>query len=56
VPAFRALLAREKRFDKFYDAVRALSVLNKQDRYRRLAALAQPPVMADGKMQASFVP
>lgn len=56
VPAFRALLAREKRFDKFYDAVRALATLDKQDRYRRLAALAQPPTLADGKVHAAFVP
>lgn len=56
VPAFRALLAREKGFDKFYEAVRALSTLDKQDRYRRLAALAQPPALADGKVHAAFVP
>lgn len=37
VPGFRALLAQEKSFDKFYDAVRALSVLDKTARHQALA-------------------
>jgi predicted aminopeptidase len=37
VPGFRALLAQEKRFDKFYAAVRALALLDKAERHRRLA-------------------
>jgi predicted aminopeptidase len=41
VPAFRALLAREKSFGKFYDAVRTLAQLDKAARHQQLAALVQ---------------
>lgn len=41
VPGFRALLAREKSFPKFYDAVRALSSLDKTARHEQLAHFAQ---------------
>lgn len=37
VPGFRALLAEEKSFQKFYAAVRSLSLLNKDERHRRLS-------------------
>lgn len=40
VPGFRALLAREKSFDKFYEAVRVLAALDKDERHRRLAQYA----------------
>lgn len=40
VPGFRALLAREKSFDKFYEAVRALAALDKDARHQRLAQYA----------------
>lgn len=40
VPGFRALLAREKSFDKFYEAVRALAALGKDERHQRLAQYA----------------
>ncbi len=40
VPAFRALLAREKTFPRFYAAAKALAGLDKAERHRRLKALA----------------
>lgn len=47
VPAFRALLVREKTFPSFYAAARKLADLDKTERHRRLKALAQPaPVVA----------
>ena len=36
VPGFRALMKREPSFEKFYDAVRALALLDKAERHRRL--------------------
>ena len=41
VPGFRALLAREQTFPRFYDEVRRLAALGKDERDRRLARLAQ---------------
>lgn len=41
VPAFRALLARERTFPRFYDAVRKLAAEDKDSRDRRLAQLAR---------------
>jgi predicted aminopeptidase len=46
VPAFRALLAREKDFGKFYEAVRALASLDKSARHQQLVALAQSAPVA----------
>jgi predicted aminopeptidase len=43
VPAFRALLAREKSFPRFYAAAKALAELDKNERHRRLKALAETP-------------
>jgi predicted aminopeptidase len=40
VPAFRALLAREKSFTRFYAAAKKLAALDKAERHRRLKALA----------------
>ncbi|UOD31828.1 aminopeptidase [Massilia violaceinigra] len=40
IPAFRALLAREKTFPRFYAAARALAELDRDERHRRLKALA----------------
>ncbi len=40
VPAFKVLLEQEKSFPQFYEAVRALSLLDKDERHRRLALLA----------------
>ena len=42
VPAFKVLLEQEKSFPQFYEAVRALSLLDKDERHRRLALLAPP--------------
>jgi predicted aminopeptidase len=41
VPGFRALLAREKNFAAFYDAVKSLARLDKETRDRRLNEFAQ---------------
>ena len=57
VPGFRALLTQQKSMSGFYEAVRALSVLDREERHRRLALLANAPSMtvdavhtaADGK-------
>lgn len=49
VPGFRALLMREKRFDKFYAAVKALAALDVYERHRQLTAIAAPPMMAGTK-------
>jgi predicted aminopeptidase len=46
IPAFRALLAREKTFPRFYAAARQLAELDKDERHRRLAQLAAAPVVA----------
>ena len=46
VPGFRALLAREGDFGKFYQAVRALSSLDEVQRHQVLAAAAEPAPMA----------
>ena len=48
VPAFRALLAREQSFPRFYAAARQLADLDKPERHRRMKALAatQSPVVA----------
>jgi predicted aminopeptidase len=44
VPGFRALLARERTFPRFYDAVRSLAAVSKESRHRQLTVLAlQPP-------------
>ncbi|NHZ83524.1 aminopeptidase [Massilia sp. CCM 8695] len=40
IPAFRALLAREKTFPRFYAAAKALAELDRDERHRRLKALA----------------
>ena len=53
VPGFRALLAQQKRFDKFYQAVKMLAGLDKDERHRRLAAFAGPPAIADNASAAS---
>ncbi len=42
VPGFRALLKKRRSFGKFYEAARALSVLDKSARHRQLAQFAQP--------------
>lgn len=39
VPAFRQLLKQEAGFPQFYEAVRALSLLDKDERHRRLSLL-----------------
>ena len=47
IPAFRALLAREKTFPRFYAAAKALAALDKDERRERLARLGQAvPVVA----------
>ena len=47
IPAFRALLVREKTFPRFYVAARALAELEKTERHKHLKALAESvPVVA----------
>ncbi len=43
VPGFRALMRQEKNLNGFYDAVRALSVMDPAVRQQRLAYFSQPP-------------
>ena len=46
VPAFQTLLLREKTLPRFYAAVKALTLLDKDERHRRLTSLAlRPPAM-----------
>lgn len=45
VPGFRALLAHEGSFQKFYSAVKQLSELDTTERHRQLASLATPNAM-----------
>lgn len=42
VPAFKALLQQEQTFSKFYEAVRELSKMDKDERHRRLKLLMPP--------------
>jgi predicted aminopeptidase len=51
LPGFRALLAKEKDFSRFYAAVRDMSVLPSVDRHERLLQLAQ--TMAHGAETAT---
>ncbi|MEJ7806985.1 MAG: aminopeptidase, partial [Telluria sp.] len=47
IPAFRALMAREKTFPRFFAAARALGELDKAERHKELKRLAAtPPVVA----------
>lgn len=47
IPAFRALMARERTMPRFYAAAQALASLDKPERHRRLKALAATaPVVA----------
>ena len=52
VPGFRALLAQKKNMGQFYDAVRQLSVMDKEQRQQRLASLAAPPSQTADSAQA----
>ncbi len=45
VPGFRAMLVQQKNFGQFYDAVRALALLNKEERHQQLAHFAQSNAM-----------
>ncbi|WP_220809302.1 aminopeptidase [Noviherbaspirillum aridicola] len=53
VPGFRAMLARQKDLGRFYEAVRTMASLGKDERHRQLAAYAEPPSMASGDLQAA---
>jgi predicted aminopeptidase len=48
IPAFRALLAQEKTFPRFYAAVRQLAELDKKERHRRLKRLADGAAVVAG--------
>lgn len=48
VPGFKAMLAKQKTMDKFYDAVRQLATLDKDERHRQLAQFGNvTPLTAD---------
>jgi predicted aminopeptidase len=46
VPGFRAMLAQEKSFTRFYDSVRAMAAMDKTARHQKLASFAQPARIA----------
>ena len=53
VPGFRALLSQQKSMDKFYDAVRRLASLDKEERHRQLAEFGRsPPLTAENAHKA----
>ncbi|MGE5650011.1 MAG: aminopeptidase [Bacillota bacterium] len=56
VPGFKALLMQQKRFDKFYQAVKRLASLDETERHRQLAAMSPPPTMAAGPDGAEAMP
>ncbi|QDZ30276.1 aminopeptidase [Noviherbaspirillum sp. UKPF54] len=56
VPGFKALLMQQKRFDKFYQAVKRLASLDENERHRQLAAMSPPPTMAAGPDGAEAMP
>lgn len=45
VPGFKALLAQQQTFPKFYRAVARLAALSKEERHRQLTELAKTPAM-----------
>ena len=49
VPGFRALLAREKNFPAFYEAVKELARLDKAERHRRLTEMTQTASAPTGR-------
>ncbi|HJV84858.1 MAG TPA: aminopeptidase [Noviherbaspirillum sp.] len=52
VPGFRALMAQTGTMSRFYEAVRALAALDKEERHRELAALGNTPLNA-GSLHAA---
>jgi predicted aminopeptidase len=54
VPAFRALMAKEKSFTQFYGAVRQLAALDKSQRQQKLAQYASPDSMTAGAAPVSL--
>lgn len=53
VPGFRALLAKEKSFPRFYEAVRRLAAHDKEDRHQTLALLGGGEAMAKATAAAA---
>jgi predicted aminopeptidase len=53
VPGFRAMLVKQKNMSGFYDSVRALSILDKDERHRQLAGYALPPSITARTMHAA---
>ncbi|HZW13866.1 MAG TPA: aminopeptidase [Noviherbaspirillum sp.] len=53
VPGFRALLAEKKSMEKFYEAVRSLASLDKDERHRKLASFAAAPAITASNEQAA---
>jgi predicted aminopeptidase len=53
VPGFRALLAEKKSMAKFYEAVRSLANLDKEERHRKLASFAPDPAITASNSQSA---
>lgn len=54
VPGFKAMLAQQKSMSKFYEAVRQLAVLDKDERHRHLAEFGQTtPITAENMHSAA---
>jgi predicted aminopeptidase len=54
VPGFRALLTQQRSMAQFYEAVRSLSLLDKDERHRQLAGLAHLSPMTAGNAHAAM--
>ena len=54
VPGFRALLAQQKNMAQFYEAVRMLSTLGKEERHHQLARLGNMPSLTAGNVHAAI--
>lgn len=52
VPGFKAILTKQKDLGKFYEAVRNLSTLDKDERHRLLASLGQATAVTAGNSHA----
>lgn len=53
VPGFRAILAKQKSMSKFYDAVRNLASLDKDERHRQLAEFGQSTPLTAENLHAA---
>jgi predicted aminopeptidase len=56
VPGFRAILGQQRNFGKFYEAVRELSTLDKDQRHRQLASYSHTPAVTAGNTLTTQAP